>query len=150
MPKYIGNDVMKICLKCGFVTNGDKDKEQKCWINKCGGTLKVTNFDYAFYCNDLPYDEKHSFKQRLRDRYVLINDNKEYDKDAYLAREDFDYQNYILSHNYRPVPKPNPNACPQCGCTQFTPVRRKWSFVTGFMTNKIDMVCNQCGYVKKG
>lgn len=31
----------------------------------------------------------------------------------------------------------------------FTPVRRKWSLLTGFATNKIDMVCNHCGYVKK-
>lgn len=41
--------------------------------------------------------------------------------------------------------------CPKCGGTSFTPVRRKWSFLTGFMTNKVDMVCNNCGYtVKKG
>lgn len=39
------------------------------------------------------------------------------------------------------------NVCPKCGCTHFTPVRRKWSFVTGYMTNKIDLVCNNCGYV---
>lgn len=41
--------------------------------------------------------------------------------------------------------------CPKCGSTSFTPVRRKWSLLTGFMTNKVDMVCNNCGYtVKKG
>lgn len=41
--------------------------------------------------------------------------------------------------------------CPKCGGTSFTPVRRKWSFLTGFMTNKVDMVCNNCGcIVKKG
>lgn len=41
------------------------------------------------------------------------------------------------------------NVCPKCGCTHFTPVRRKWSFVTGYMTNKIDLVCNNCGHVIK-
>ena len=29
------------------------------------------------------------------------------------------------------------------------PVRRKWSFVTGYMTNKIDLVCNNCGHIIK-
>lgn len=40
--------------------------------------------------------------------------------------------------------------CPKCGSTSFTPVRKKWSILTGFMTNKIDMVCNNCGCVVKG
>lgn len=35
--------------------------------------------------------------------------------------------------------------CPSCGGTEFTPVRRKWSLLTGFMTNKVDLVCNKCG-----
>lgn len=31
----------------------------------------------------------------------------------------------------------------------FTPVRRKWSLLTGFATNKIEMVCKNCGAVKR-
>lgn len=36
--------------------------------------------------------------------------------------------------------------CPKCGGTNFTPVRRKWSVLTGILTNKVDLVCNNCGY----
>lgn len=39
--------------------------------------------------------------------------------------------------------------CPKCGCTEFTPLRRKFSLLTGFATNKVDMVCSKCGTVIK-
>ncbi len=39
--------------------------------------------------------------------------------------------------------------CPKCGSTEFTPLRRKWSLLAGFATNKIDMVCNNCGTIVK-
>ena len=35
--------------------------------------------------------------------------------------------------------------CPKCGGTQFTPVRKKYSLLTGFLTNKVDLICNKCG-----
>lgn len=39
----------------------------------------------------------------------------------------------------------NQRKCKYCGSTQFTPVRRKWSPLMGFLTNKTDLVCNNCG-----
>lgn len=39
----------------------------------------------------------------------------------------------------------NQRKCQYCGCTEFTPVKKNWSFLTGFMTNKTDLVCNNCG-----
>lgn len=38
----------------------------------------------------------------------------------------------------------NQRKCKYCGGTSFTPVKRKWSLMTGFMTNKTDLVCNNC------
>lgn len=35
--------------------------------------------------------------------------------------------------------------CKKCGCIEFTPVRRKWSPLMGFATNKIELICNNCG-----
>ena len=40
----------------------------------------------------------------------------------------------------------NKPKCPKCGSSSLTPVRKKWSLTTGFLTNKIEMVCSQCGY----
>jgi hypothetical protein len=34
--------------------------------------------------------------------------------------------------------------CPKCGSTQIQAVPRKWSLLTGFLTNKIDRVCLNC------
>lgn len=34
--------------------------------------------------------------------------------------------------------------CPRCGSTQIQMVQRKWSFWTGFLTNKVDRVCVKC------
>lgn len=36
--------------------------------------------------------------------------------------------------------------CPKCSCTNIQVVPRKWSFWTGFLTNKTDRVCVKCGY----
>lgn len=39
----------------------------------------------------------------------------------------------------------NKKKCPYCGHTEFTPVRKKWSFLAGFATNKTELICNNCG-----
>lgn len=34
--------------------------------------------------------------------------------------------------------------CPKCGSTQIQLVNRRWSLLTGFLTNKVDRVCMNC------
>lgn len=34
--------------------------------------------------------------------------------------------------------------CPRCGSSNLQIVPRKWSFLTGFLTNKVDRVCVNC------
>ncbi len=34
--------------------------------------------------------------------------------------------------------------CPKCGSTQITAVQRKWTFMAGFATNKVDRFCLNC------
>lgn len=47
-------------------------------------------------------------------------------------------------------PQPNTTTkCPRCGGTVFTPMKKKWSFLTGFATNQVELVCNNCGYKMK-
>lgn len=36
--------------------------------------------------------------------------------------------------------------CPKCGSTNIQMIQRKWSLLTGFMTNKVDRVCVNCKY----
>ena len=51
--------------------------------------------------------------------------------------------------SYAEIKHEQQNKCPKCGCTEFTPVRKKFSLLTGFATNKVELVCNNCGYRKK-
>lgn len=39
----------------------------------------------------------------------------------------------------------NKKKCPYCRHTEFTPVRKKWSLLAGFATNKTELICNNCG-----
>ena len=39
---------------------------------------------------------------------------------------------------------PDTIRCPSCHSTNFQMVNRKWSLMTGFMTNKVDRVCTNC------
>lgn len=41
--------------------------------------------------------------------------------------------------------KANPS-CPKCGCTNVQVVRKKFSLLTGFATNKTERVCANCMY----
>lgn len=43
----------------------------------------------------------------------------------------------------------NKPKCSKCGCAEFVPLRKKWSLLAGFATNKVEMVCKNCGAVKK-
>lgn len=45
--------------------------------------------------------------------------------------------------------KSNTRHCPKCGSTNFTPVRKKYGLFMGFATNKVELVCNNCGYRMK-
>lgn len=40
----------------------------------------------------------------------------------------------------------NVTKCPVCGSTNIQLVRRKYSLLTGFLTNKVDRICVNCKY----
>lgn len=52
----------------------------------------------------------------------------------------------VFNAEIRIRPNPNQKTCPKCGGHDFTPVRRNHSFFGGFATQKVDMICNHCGY----
>ena len=154
-PRYVGKNIMKICPKCGKIGSEAPEEDYPCIF--CGHKTIHTEFTYAFYFNELVGTEQEDeWKQQLREKYVWAPENTDYDPDAYSQRAEEDYQWELGWERAKARSSSSnddvsdPYACPKCGGTSFTPVRRKWSLLTGFMTNKIDMVCNRCGYVKKG
>lgn len=75
------------------------------------------------------YDE---IPVRYEVREYSRDEEKEFVKEMMLMK------NEVLSKN--------PIECPKCGSTQIQAVPRKWSLVTGLLTNKVDRVCLNCKY----
>ena len=55
-----------------------------------------------------------------------------------------DHRTAVLNER-KSAPTANTKKCPKCGGTEFTPVRKKYSLLTGFLTNKVELICNKCG-----
>lgn len=144
--EYTGRNIIKICPQCGYIVSQLPEEHEPCKF--CTHpTLISTEYTYAFYWNNLPPEKAPEWKERLRMKYVLSSTNSQFSVMLYRKREEEEENKTTLTSS----PKvSNPYACPRCGGTSFTPVRRNWSIWNGHRTNKIDMVCNKCGYVKKG
>lgn len=66
------------------------------------------------------------------------------------AEEELDkrYNEYLAQQNTKQQ-EVNTRHCPKCNGTNFTPVRKKYGLLMGFATNKIELVCNNCGHRMK-
>lgn len=66
------------------------------------------------------------------------------------AEEELDkrYNEYLAQQNAKRQ-EVNTRHCPKCGSTNFTPVRKKYGLFMGFATNKVELVCNNCGHRMK-
>lgn len=63
-------------------------------------------------------------------------------KEGYVAKQSFiDFE--IRRHDEM-VKERDAIKCPKCGSTEIQAVTKKWSPLTGFMTNKVDRVCIKC------
>lgn len=58
------------------------------------------------------------------------------------------YNEYLAQQNAKQQ-EVNTRHCPKCNGTNFTPVRKKYGLFMGFATNKVELVCNNCGYRMK-
>lgn len=145
-----------VCPKCGCITFLIPGEECDICALSYENMIK-TNFTTEVY-NQMDKAQTKEWKEMLRKRYVLTPDNPFYNKEAYYYREDREFQSALERENFEKKLEAQKQQstsspaliCPKCGSKNFTPVPRKWSFLTGFMTNKVDMVCNNCGWVKKG
>lgn len=58
--------------------------------------------------------------------------------------QDSKYTPVSTQFNQAQTTNPNEVHCPKCGSTQITAVQRKWTFMAGFATNKVDRFCMNC------
>lgn len=99
---------------------------------------ELDKFKEAYRMNSPEYSSEtyEKLKQKIEIEYEKVK----------AINESIEQQ---ISASSQPAPTPqqqsNQKICPNCGGTSFTPVRKNWSFLTGILTNKVDLVCNQCG-----
>lgn len=92
------------------------------------------------------------------DKYILIEcekcgkvlkfDNKYFTVDSKYVKPNLLIQctcgNSTLSTIYSKEKETNVLHCPKCKSSNIQIVPRKWSILSGFLTNKIDRVCVNC------
>ena len=145
--------MIKLCNKCyeNHINNGMcnhgyfwclKQDVEYCPI--CADKLENINFPFE----DLKILTSISNDVRLYQSMIqLYNDDIiEYELKMAQFKTQYEQQESIKQMQEEVKTKPK---CPRCGNTSFTPMKKKWSFLTGFATNQVELVCNNCGYKMK-
>ena len=122
---------------CSFCKNEKPQVLNKSEIEEIKELIKKFSLDeqekYSYFekADELFYKNRqkdNGNKETLKDRV-----NQEYEKAVEMEE----------GYRKRQEEKSRPR-CPKCGCTEFQMVPRKWSPLTGFLTNKVDRVCVKC------
>ena len=108
--------------------------------------LNVEVAVYCEKCDHVNFINKDKFEQISKDKCTLILNTFiecEYCDNIHTAKKPLVpiteekekcFQSQIKSSIH----------CPKCGSTQIQAVNKKWSPLTGFLTNKVDRVCLGC------
>lgn len=87
------------------------------------------------------------YTELLYKRYLY--NNPLFDKAKFDMRNEWEYERAVeyearCAESRKRQEEASRPRCPKCGCTEFQMVPRKWSPLTGFLTNKVDRVCVKC------
>lgn len=140
--------MIKFCKYCFEHPESDKvgdngympflyDDDYEC--PTCGNKLKDVNMSAEDYMDIVEVSGDITFIQAMIE--LKEKDPIEYQLKMSQFRSQTQQSKPQQSSSSEPA---NQRKCKYCGGTSFTPVKRKWSLMTGFMTNKTDLVCNNC------
>jgi len=104
------------------------DKEPNYTLIECNKCGKILKFDDKYFTHSENHCESNTLLQCSCGNTAngIIKKKKENEKSEY------DKSKSSTLH------------CPHCGNTNIQLVPRKWSLLTGFLTNKVDRVCMKC------
>ena len=122
-----------ICPRCGYIYCSIENMN----CNECGCTMTETKYSSADFCNIHGMENIRQFKNKLYNEYCYSN--------PLFSSYQFDKRQQAEDKLYAIPQDPSGKRCPKCGNTEFTPVRKKYSLLTGFLTNKVELICNKCG-----
>ena len=120
----------RICPRCGRI-HMRLDVCDECGCNMV--ITKYTHDDHQKYF----VEQGKEFKNKLYNEYCYSN--------PLFSSYQFDKRQQAEDKLYAIPQDPSGKRCPKCGNTEFTPVRKKYSLLTGFLTNKVELICNKCG-----
>lgn len=104
-----------------------------CKIQKVATELSGKDYE------DMYPNAKGEYNSRLF--HTVIETNPLFSQSAYEEQHRIILKELgITPHN----PTQSGVLCPKCGSNQIQIVEKKWSFLTGFLTNKVDRVCVRC------
>lgn len=112
---------------------------------------KVTLIDekYNTLLEIVPFEYKHSMTQSKY--HIIVFDRSEVEDQIletckYVISCNCENNSHNIEHIIHSACKESliPE-CPKCGSSHIQAVPRKWSFMTGILTNKVDRVCLSCG-----
>lgn len=86
-----------------------------------------------------------SYNRQLLEEMIKIHNENIIDYELKMSQ----FRTQALQAKQIQESENNKQKCPRCGNTTFTPMKKKWSMLTGFATNQVELVCNNCGYKMK-
>lgn len=137
-------DKVFICPNCGTIDAGQNSIRLKCY--ECDTIYKPTKLTRDKYWEGIYIGDK---ERQLIEEYVGDTINW----DIYNVREEKwnksqeerrKRQQQKQAEEQARLDAINNPRCPKCGSTAIQMVPRKFSFLTGFATNKVDRVCVNC------
>lgn len=146
----------KQCVHCGYPIEQNIELNTSCIIDGVShdmtsviSHIKNGKFKDAFLC--IRKITNMSIKNCMNIIEYIIDNNLpcEYSIKTYTKEDEEAAYKKLLSMKDDKIKTNMSKVCPKCGCTDFTPLRRKFSLLAGFATNKVDMVCNKCGTIVK-
>lgn len=138
MDKY----VYKYCPVCGWLCHGSDspDKQKPC--KYCGYKNFVYLDEWKPLAESLSKSGLKQWEQNVFETQIKINplfSQEAMDKRLKIVENEVP----IRTPNIAPTQPPEVR-CPKCNSIQIQAVTRKWSLLTGFLTNKVDRVCLNC------
>ena len=156
------------CGKCGSTFNrmfllGKQGNADVCPL--CGGTLNGSNMDdktaeehadwitwyyYGFKSGDgrsATLSEKKIDLDKHGDTFFLIKEFQAPPRDENGSEKAKEILRTYIPDAFAPPAYDsaiNEIRCPRCGSNRIQLVGRKWSWLTGIATNKVDRVCMNC------
>lgn len=131
------------CTVCGYLHEGDSVPNQ-CPICHSDAFKEETLYVLReLRCSDQLIQEMQKLQQTDIIEYELK-------MSQFRAQYDNKVAMQVAENRKQATHQSNTTTiCPRCGHTAFTPMKKKWSMWTGFATNQVELVCNNCGYKMK-